>query len=347
MKQAKSEADHAIRLVEPYKDKMSYPVYLDLEEAGTETGAVERAITFGEILEREGYWCGIYASESWWKGCLSGGVLDRFTKWVAKYGVNDGNAHTQPSIEDMDIWQYTSKGAVNGISGNVDMNICYRDLPSEIKPQKASGKWKVGQVVSFGTSYPQPFCIAGITQATAGSGHGRITNIVEGQAKYQIENGRYYCNDGDIVGVYTEPQVVTPVARTYAHHIGEHITFSTCYKTSTDTNSAAIGADKMAKNHGTITKIVDAKNPYLIDDGMCWVNDGDIRGAYTAPAVNYYPAYTGSSVSVVDALNSIGVDSSKENRTSIAAKNGISGYSGTASQNTKIMNLLKQGKLVM
>lgn len=60
---------------------------------------------------------------------------------------------------------------------------------------------------------------------------------------------------------------------------------------------------------------------------------------------SYYPKYTGSSVSIVDALKAVGVDSSKANRTKIANKNGISNYTGTASQNTKLLNLLKQGKL--
>ena len=60
---------------------------------------------------------------------------------------------------------------------------------------------------------------------------------------------------------------------------------------------------------------------------------------------SYYKKYTGSSVSLVDALKTIGVDSSYSNREKIAKANGISNYSGTASQNTKLLNLLKQGKL--
>ena len=59
----------------------------------------------------------------------------------------------------------------------------------------------------------------------------------------------------------------------------------------------------------------------------------------------YYPACASKYTSIVDALNSIGVDSSKANRTKIAAANNISNYTGTAAQNTKMLNLLKQGKL--
>lgn len=125
---AKSEAAHVLRLLAPYKDKVSLPVYYDLEEKGTEHNAVERAIAFGNIIEDAGYWCGIYANQYWWQTYLKN-KLERFTKWVAKYSTNKpvGIAGSY------DIWQYSSKGRVAGINGNVDMNICYRDFPSEIK----------------------------------------------------------------------------------------------------------------------------------------------------------------------------------------------------------------------
>ena len=128
IEQAKSEASHVLRLLEPYKNKLSYPVYYDLEEAGTENGAVERALIFGEIIEAEGYWCGIYANQYWWRTHLKSG-LDRFTKWVAKYS----NEKPSGISGTYDIWQYSSKGSVPGIEGNVDMNICYRNFPAEIK----------------------------------------------------------------------------------------------------------------------------------------------------------------------------------------------------------------------
>ncbi|MCM1506497.1 MAG: hypothetical protein NC177_05105 [Ruminococcus flavefaciens] len=61
--------------------------------------------------------------------------------------------------------------------------------------------------------------------------------------------------------------------------------------------------------------------------------------------VSYFPKYTGKSGSIVEALKAVGVDSSFNNRKNIASKNGISNYSGTANQNTTLLNLLKQGKL--
>ena len=66
----------------------------------------------------------------------------------------------------------------------------------------------------------------------------------------------------------------------------------------------------------------------------------------TPSGVTYYPKCASWHTSFVDALKSIGVDSSLSNRKSIAALNGYSNYSGTAAQNTALLNLLKQGKLI-
>lgn len=129
---AKDEAAHVLRLLRQYKGKLSFPVYYDLEEAGTEKNAVERAIAFGDIIEAEGYWCGIYANQHWWNTYLKD-ELDRFTKWVARYS----DEKPEGISGTYDMWQYSSKGSVPGIKGNVDMNICYRDFPAEINGEVA------------------------------------------------------------------------------------------------------------------------------------------------------------------------------------------------------------------
>lgn len=68
--------------------------------------------------------------------------------------------------------------------------------------------------------------------------------------------------------------------------------------------------------------------------------------APTADSKSYYKKYAGKSVSIVDALNAIGVNSSYVNRKKIAKANGIKLYVGSAKQNTKMLDLLKKGKLV-
>lgn len=125
---AKSEAAHVRRLIDPYLPEMSYPVYYDLEQKGTEKNAVKNAIVFGDILEDAGYWVGIYANQHWWNAYLKND-LDRFTKWVAKY------SRRKPTINGrFDMWQFASNiQYIPGIRGRVDMSYCYRDFPSLIR----------------------------------------------------------------------------------------------------------------------------------------------------------------------------------------------------------------------
>lgn len=62
--------------------------------------------------------------------------------------------------------------------------------------------------------------------------------------------------------------------------------------------------------------------------------------------VNYYKKVSSKYTSLVDALKSIGVNSSFATRKKIASKNNIKAYIGLASQNNKMLDLLKKGKLI-
>ena len=231
---ARSEAQHVLRLINGHK--LSYPVYYDLEQVGIEGAAVANAIIFGDIIEAAGYWCGVYYNKDWHNRVIKG-QLDRFTRWAAGYGSNNGQKQDnyKPGFGE-DIWQYTSVGKINGISGNVDLNECYRDFPAEI-----------GGTTTPSTPAPSP--------APAPS------------TKYKE---------------------------------GDKVVFSTCYASSTDPIAKAIPASKMARNYGEITRISPgAHNPYLLDGGLCWVNDGDIRGFYSAS--EYYTVKSGDTLSGIAA----------------------------------------------
>lgn len=60
----------------------------------------------------------------------------------------------------------------------------------------------------------------------------------------------------------------------------------------------------------------------------------------------YYPKYTGNSGSIVEALKAVGeYDVSKEHRAEVAKKNGFSNFKFTSEENSKMLSLLKKGKL--
>lgn len=59
----------------------------------------------------------------------------------------------------------------------------------------------------------------------------------------------------------------------------------------------------------------------------------------------YFNKYKGNTNSIVDALKSLGYNSSYKYRSEIAKKNNINNYTGTLNQNIEMLKLLKQGKL--
>lgn len=63
-------------------------------------------------------------------------------------------------------------------------------------------------------------------------------------------------------------------------------------------------------------------------------------------ASRYFAKCSEKETSIVDALKSIGENSSYSARKTIASANGIEDYKGTAKQNIKLLSLLKQGGLI-
>ena len=60
----------------------------------------------------------------------------------------------------------------------------------------------------------------------------------------------------------------------------------------------------------------------------------------------YFKKYTGKKEGIVAILDDKGYDSSFESREKIAKLNGIKNYTGTAEQNTKMVKLIREGKLI-
>lgn len=124
------------------------------------------------------------------------------------------------------------------------------------------------------------------------------------------------------------------------YKIGDVVEIKGVYISSTSTERL-----RPLINVGEITKVLeDRNNPYLLDDGRIgWVNDNVIINKLTSEKYLSNTTYKGNSL--VDALKEINVDSSYKYREELAKINNINNYRGTAEQNTKMLNLLKQGIL--
>lgn len=120
---AKAEED-AVRLFNacsPYEPDM--PLYIDLEVASLAKYANTVAQAFLNKMGSLGGRGGVYANLNWWNNYLADTAKNYSSNpfWIAQY--NDTMDYKPASA--MGMWQYTSSGKVNGISGKVDMDICY------------------------------------------------------------------------------------------------------------------------------------------------------------------------------------------------------------------------------
>lgn len=78
--------------------------------------------------------------------------------------------------------------------------------------------------------------------------------------------------------------------------------------------------------------------------GQTGINDTAVTGSQTSTI--YYPAYTGPKTTLYNAMTALGLDGSYAHRKLIAEVNNITGYVGTAAQNTQMYNLLAAGLLI-
>lgn len=77
----------------------------------------------------------IYAGQSWWNGPLLGLNCKR---WIPAYGNNSGKPESKfkPNYT-MQGWQYTSRGRIPGINGNVDVSVWYGTFGSAKEADKS------------------------------------------------------------------------------------------------------------------------------------------------------------------------------------------------------------------
>lgn len=127
--EAVEEASMVIELLKEYD--IQYPVFIDTEGAGgngradgldvaTRTAVCE---AFCNTIANEGYKAGVYASRNWYNTRLETKELEKYYIWLAEY-------RSEPLYQgSYQMWQYTSKGQIPGIEGNVDMNVSYIAQP--------------------------------------------------------------------------------------------------------------------------------------------------------------------------------------------------------------------------
>ena len=125
--QAETEARFFTSLLDGYE--ITYPVILDLEEdLEDEEELSEIAEAFLETVAEYGYYPMLYSYKSRLDYVIDKEITEKYALWVAQFGGD------QPDTEyDYYMWQYSYEGRINGIEGNVDLNVAYRDFPEILR----------------------------------------------------------------------------------------------------------------------------------------------------------------------------------------------------------------------
>ena len=110
---------------------LDFPVFYDLEWSNQRKlgkQAIENiAVAFLVRMKKAGYKVGIYCNLGWYNNVLTD-ALRKYECWIAHYPDPDnGTIQTKVKPKVGIGWQYSSKGKVSGISGNVDMDVFYKD----------------------------------------------------------------------------------------------------------------------------------------------------------------------------------------------------------------------------
>ena len=117
--EASDEAQHVLRLLQGHTPQL--PVYLDLEDSVISSNCsaadiLRHTTIFCNTIQAAGYRAGVYANRNWWTTLLTDAAYDQWERWIAVWA--DQTNYNKP----YQMWQYSSKGQISGLSGNVDLD---------------------------------------------------------------------------------------------------------------------------------------------------------------------------------------------------------------------------------
>lgn len=131
--EAKKEARFFLKTIKKYNPE--YPVVLDIEESFYDSMSKKQVTdiicAFMEELENAGYYAMIYSYANFFKDNTTISRLEKYDIWVACWGDTDKLNSSYDYHYGM--WQYSSTGKVDGISGEVDLDYAYKDYAGRIR----------------------------------------------------------------------------------------------------------------------------------------------------------------------------------------------------------------------
>lgn len=131
---AKAEAEFCLENIQGYT--LEFPIVFDIEDKEqlklSNQQRTDLCKAFCDEIEKSGYYAMIYCNLNWYRNYLIKDQLKKYDLWLAQWNVD-------VPFEPCGIWQKSDKGQIDGISGNVDLNIAYKDYPTIMKTRGLNG----------------------------------------------------------------------------------------------------------------------------------------------------------------------------------------------------------------
>lgn len=226
-----ANADKCHETIKLYKDIFDLGVAADYEydsdnysikKGVTQTNASRTRIVraFLRRLEEYGYKVINYTNPDYLKGKFE--PLNEYPLWLAYYSDNETKAKTYNPV----MWQYSSKGSVPGIKGNVDMNIFYDSIEEDNKEKESSDK-----IIVFAYS---------------------MTKDGDTKLADNFKVKEFACNDGSDV-IFISPDLVN-ILQNIRNHFEKALIINSAYRTPTYNNKVD-GAKYSQHLYGTAADI--------------------------------------------------------------------------------------------
>ena len=114
--------------------QFEYPIAFDIEEKASLQNADALCQAFCGALEKAEYYTAIYTFKSALESCIGNSVKNRYDVFLSHVDVSRSSYS-----DNYGLWQYSWKGSVPGISGDVDLDYAYKDYPAIIKAAGLNG----------------------------------------------------------------------------------------------------------------------------------------------------------------------------------------------------------------
>ena len=133
--EAEQEAKVCLQIIKG--KQFEFPVAFDIEESRCFPKANDLCDAFCSVLEKAGYYTAIYTFKSALQQYFSDYIKSRYDIFLSHVDVQKSDYSG-----DYGLWQYSWKGNINGISGDVDLDYAYKNYPNIIKNAGLNGFYK-------------------------------------------------------------------------------------------------------------------------------------------------------------------------------------------------------------